>query len=348
MNTKVIILLLIVSIAFIVYTNYKRIEIESKVDELEIEQDKNIEKRINEHFSNLPKISFTTNTSFYQKTNYLTSMNQINKKSRNFESHQHSLEMCTQAFQSITNIEKSNTRKLVFSLLEKTSIKSPKYNKYLQYWIPKIKIAKQQPWLEGGMPHTHQNIIILNPSWFQNPRKSTFIHELTHVDQRLNPKLYPQMYQKWGFIHYPKGIHTIKGLENKVVLSRHNPDGLDLNWIWQTPNNTYYWITAEFIRGDQVTLTDVNYLAYQLERDVSNNFYYLNKLPIPLKQWKVFKDYFQISNNHYHPNEIAAQYSEFYLEEKLGDTNIINNSSKDCQGYKIYKEFMSKILTNYD
>lgn len=344
MNTKIIILLLIVSVIFIIYTNYRKLEIESKILEFEILEDKNIKKRITEHFSNLPKILFTTDTNFYKNNNYLPTMNQINRKSRNFESYQHALHMCLQAFQNISKSEKNNTRKLLFSILEKTSIISPRYNKYLQYWIPKVKIAKQQSWLEGGMPHTHQNIIVLNPSWFNNPRRSTFIHELTHVDQRLKPDIYPKLYQKWRFIHYPKGIHTIKGLENKVILSRHNPDGLDLNWIWKTPNNNYYWFSAEFLRGEQLSLSDVEYLAYQLERDIDGNYFYLNKLPIPLKDWKVFQEYFKINNNHYHPNEIAAQYSEFYLEENL-DKN--NNIKIDCEGYNIYKDFMNIMINNY-
>ena len=49
---------------------------------------------------------------------------------------------------------------------------------------------------------------------------------------------------------------------------------------------------------------------------------------------KLFQNYFQISNN-YHPNEIAAQYAEFYLEEHLGDTGNINKSVKNTPGYQI-------------
>lgn len=347
MNTKLLVSLLLLSIGFIIFTNYRKLEIQTKVSKVEIELDTNIDQRIQENFSNLPEINFTTDSNFYQNTTYLSTMNQVNRKARNFESPNHALQMCVQAYQTIPKSEKNNAQKLVFQLLEKTSIASPNYNKYLKHWLTKIKIAKQKNWLEAGMPHTHLDIVILNPNWFQIPRRSTLVHEMTHVHQRLNPNDYLPLFEKWGFIYYPRGINTIKGLEDKFILSRHNPDGIDLNWIWKTPKNTYYWITAQFIRGDQISLTDVEYLAYQLETDSYGNYFYLNKIPIPLKQWKLFQDYFQIGNNHYHPNEIAAQYAEFYLEEHLGDTGNINKSVKTTPGYQIYTEFMNELITRY-
>lgn len=339
MKTNILLFLLILSVIFVIYTNYKKIEIGAKVEEKEIELGKNIKTRLQEHFSNFPKINFTENTNFYKSTNYLPTMSPINLKARGFESVNHAIQKCVNGFQKISKDDEVKTQQLIFTLLENSSVKSKKFNKYLQYWIPKIKIAKQKNWLESGMPHTHTNIIILNPSWFINPRKSTFIHELTHVHQRLKPDDFKDLFKNWGFIYYSKGIHTIKGLEDKPIISRHNPDGLDLNWIWKTPNLNYYWISAQFIRSDNITLTDVEYIAYQLEHDGNGNYFYLNKIPIQIKTWNEFQRYFKINNNHYHPNEIAAQYAEYYQDDQLSNTE-----SNYGKGYQIYFNHMNNLL----
>ena len=83
MNTKLLVSLLLLSVGFIIFTNYKKLELQSKVSNAEIELDTNIEQRIQENFSNLPEISFTTDSSFYQNTTYLSTMNQVNRKARN-------------------------------------------------------------------------------------------------------------------------------------------------------------------------------------------------------------------------------------------------------------------------
>ena len=71
-----------------------------------------------------------------------------------------------------------------------------------------------------------------------------------------------------GFFYYQKGIFTIKGLEDKFLLSRHNPDGMDLNWVWKTPKGELFWISAgEYIKANHLTLLDVEYLGYSLEKD---------------------------------------------------------------------------------
>ena len=66
MNTLLLSLLFFIAIGFIVITNYRKLELESKVEEIEIKLDTNIENRIQENFSNLPKLNFTTDSNFYK------------------------------------------------------------------------------------------------------------------------------------------------------------------------------------------------------------------------------------------------------------------------------------------
>lgn len=339
LDIKYLILLLVISLIFIIYTNYQCVKIGSKIETLQIELDQNIEGRMLEGFANLPEITFTDDTSFFASEDYLPKMNQVNLKARKLDNHSHALSKYRNSFQKIPDAQKKDTQKFIFQLMEKTSLKCPNMNKYLQYWMPKIKIAKQQPWLEAGMPHTHNTTIVLNPGWFDSPRQHTFIHELTHVHQRQKPQDFEELYRKWGFFYYQKGIFTIKGLEDKFLLSRHNPDGMDLNWVWKTPKGELFWISAEYIKADHLTLLDVEYLGYSLEKDPEGNCYYLNKTPISLSKHQEFRNYFQIHNNHYHPNEISANYSEKYLEDKLkgGDKQL------NCKGYQIYYQHMEQL-----
>ena len=71
-------------------------------------------------------------------------MNQVNRKVETLN-HLIMLYKCVlKIYQTIPKSEKDKTQKLVFQLLEKTSIASPNYNKYLKYWISKIKIVNKR------------------------------------------------------------------------------------------------------------------------------------------------------------------------------------------------------------
>lgn len=335
------ILLLVVAIVFIIYTNYRCLDISAKIENLQIELDQNVEGRMLEGFANLPEIVFTSDTSFFEKEDYLSKMSQVNLKARKIDSYSQAVRKYKNAFQVIPSDEKSTVQKFIFQLMEKTSVKCPSMNKYLQLWMPKIKISKHQPWLEGGMPHTHNTTIVFNTNWFTSPRQNTFIHELTHIHQRQKPNDFEPLFRSWGFFYYKKGIFTIKGLEDKYLLSRHNPDGMDLNWVWKTPKGELFWISAEFIKVDHLDLSDVEYLGYSLQQDQDGNCYYLNKNPVRLSKHKEFNNYFQITNNHYHPNEISANYAEYFLQDKLnGDSRHLT-----CLGYQKYFQYMEQFLS---
>ena len=57
LDIKYLILLLVISLIFIIYTNYQCVKIGSKIETLQIELDQNIEGRMLEGFANLPEIT---------------------------------------------------------------------------------------------------------------------------------------------------------------------------------------------------------------------------------------------------------------------------------------------------
>ena len=219
---------------------------------------------------------------------------------------------------------------------------------------------KSKEFIEKGYPHTHKNIILLPKSWFIelvvkynlnletsafNNQGITLIHELVHIHQRTAPDNYLKLYHIWGFKR-PKYIHNINEILNN---SRHNPDGNNLKWVWENNNNHYFMSAVYTDTEDEPELTKVNYKIYKLKQledniyqnidqdHIYNNFNFnQNKL---LDTNRDFQKYFGISNNHYHPNEIVAQYMEFAFYDVINQTQTIKT-----KGYQIFKNNLKKLI----
>lgn len=215
---------------------------------------------------------------------------------------------------------------------------------YFDYWLSRIMIAKASPWLESGMPHTHDKIIVLDPSWFSSFRLSTFIHELSHVHQRKYPEDWYKLLSQWGFMHYDFNLEGANGLEDVLIRNRTNPDGLDIHWVWQSPSsNKFYWIGAVFQSISPSSLTSgIEYNAYPLIQDNSGKFVYLHSSShIPLKSFSDFQNYFGINQNNYHPNEIISQYMEYYLEDVK---NKNDERMKSIPAYGIFYPYLENVI----
>lgn len=213
---------------------------------------------------------------------------------------------------------------------------------YLDYWLSKIMIAKASNWLEEGMPHTHNKVIILNPKNFISFSLNTFIHELSHIHQRKYPDDWYKLLSEWGFIHYDFNLEDSSGLENILIRNRTNPDGLDIHWIWKSPNNKYYWIGAIYQNINPNSLTNnIEYNAYQLTMNNGKFIYLSNNTPISLNNFKDYQDYFNINKNNYHPNEIISQYMEFYLEDIKNKNEL---RKKNIPAYNIFYNYLENII----
>jgi hypothetical protein len=224
-------------------------------------------------------------------------------------------------------------------MLNVKSIKDikPEIYHYLKYWCQRFKLAKGATWLEGGMPHTHEDVIILPAKYFTPSgfSFSTFLHEVTHIHQRKYPQDWDELIWQWGFLHYNFLDAPASGLENILVRNRTNPDGLDINYLWRDPKSSkYYWIGAVFPTITPSSLTnDMQYIACEMIGDSSNVYRYTG-ITVNLSQFGGFLDYFGLRNNHYHPNEIIAEYMSKYL---VGD-ELTN------KGYDLFKTFMKVFI----
>jgi len=353
------------------YKNYENLQEEILENEIKLfsKEQKYLKENLKNHttYLKIKQINFADSTYskiLFTNSSYLNSMNKINLYARNFENiNDAKIKYINNSLVDITDDEKEAFLWLIEKSLEKLKNNTIIYN-FVKYYVlddenknkNKIIIAKGANWLEYNMPHTHNNVIIFTSNWFNDivtkHKKDlvssvllnecmTFIHELIHIHQRQQMEKYEELYSKWGFKN-AKYIHNIK---EYIYMNRLNPDGRKLDWIWNI-NNKYYLIGALFDSEKPNSLLSVSYKLKELNKTDNNIFNYAsnnmnNNSDISLSSSDLFMDYFGITNNHYHPNEITAQYMEYYFSDILGDTSLDN----EYEGYNIFKRNIKKILS---
>jgi hypothetical protein len=342
-----IIFFFLLAVALYLYTQYIRLNKQSQQEKIEAFESlasmTPAEKLASQHDITIKFLS-PSQAATQMKSNakeYIARMNQPNLAARGVQTQQELLLAYTQAFQNITSIEQSIIQDFVLELLSQIQYKYPAYYRYLTKWLQTISLAKAQASLEGGMPHTVGNTVIMDADWFSHPREATLLHEITHVHQRAVPFEFEDLYTKWGYQSTP--MQSIQGMAPVLQLNRNNPDGMSPDWLWRASDGFYWWIGAVFSNATPTTLGDVSQIALKMEKDGDGNFYYLKQTPTLLSQVATFMNYFGGSSpNNYHPNEIAAKFAEWYLEDMLGMPN-----KKECSGYCAYKDHMKQLLETY-
>lgn len=202
-----------------------------------------------------------------------------------------------------------------------------------------IKIAKTFD-IESNFPHTHQDMIFFNESYFkklENYRKgnlkslsseaSTLIHEITHLKQRDQPQKYDSLYREWGFQPISYQYLNCNFPHHIINRIRLNPDELPHYRFWVWNSKILPLVLYESSKAQSVS--EVVYIGIdwtKIHNKVKITYDYLDR-------FKDFGNFFGISNNHYHPLEIHAEYQALqYLE-------ILNKyESKKTKGYNIYKK----------
>ena len=349
-----IILLFIISIILYLITNYYRLKKELEVEEIEqfeIESELTIpEKLLKYHDITINYLDSEDASNLIKKDgDYLKGMNQANLSARDCNSLDELYTKYKSAFDDITSNEKDTINKFILKLMSELKKCDNSYYNYVKKMINTITIAKAKHWLESGMPHTLDNTIVMDANWFINPRKTTFIHEITHIHQRQSPLDFEDLYPLLGYYYNPVDI---KGLESVYPLNRNNPDGMDKYWLWKSnTSNTYWWIGSIFKTAIPASLTDVTMIALKLEK-TDNMFYYLKQNPIQLSKFKEFNDFFGDNQNNYHPNEMTAKFAEWYLMQilnsnKRNDINNITHTYNNYEGYKIYKKYFDNMINVY-
>jgi hypothetical protein len=351
MNWYIIIFFLL-ALALYLYTHYIRLDKQSQQEKIEAFQSlaslTPTEKLASQHDITLTFLAASQAAKQMQSIarQYIALMNQPNLAARGVQTQQELLVKYATAFQDITPTEQKRITEFILELLSKVQYKYPAYYRYLVKWIPRISLVKAQASLEGGMPHTLGNLVIMDSDWFSNPRGTTFLHEITHVHQRNVPFEFEDLYTQWGYHATP--MNQVRGMEGVLQLNRNNPDGMSPDWLWQEPSagNKYWWIGAVFSSATPTSLGDISLIAVKMERDAEGNFYYLKQQPTPLNTLSPFLQYFGGSSpNNYHPNEMAAKFAEWYLEDALGMPQ--HDISEKQAGYQVYKNYFNKLLETY-
>lgn len=342
---------------YIVDYEYKNKKRNEKIEAFENEQNRTSKEKLKfQHNITINYLDIDKAKQLVNKTSdYLQGMNQANLSARNCLNSNDLYEKYKNGFDTITPKEKDTIDTFLLNLLNDINKFNTQYYKYVSKWLNEISIAKAQSWLEAGMPHTLEKTIVMDANWFVNPRKTTLLHELTHIHQRQIEFDFEDLYKELGYYYYPE---YIKGMDAIYPLNRNNPDGLSPYWLWKMPkvknsnsysnsNNdsqNYWWIGAIFKTITPKSLTDINLVALKLDKDSSNNFYYLKQYPTMLNTFKSFNTFFGDNPNNYHPNEMTAKFAEYYL------LDILNDKSRDFdnyEGYKIYKNYFENMINKY-
>lgn len=274
--------------------------------------------------------------------NYLTGFNQPNIQARGFDTKAELERTYKTMIIPITSSEQTHISSTLSNIL--SQIPETKLEK-VSSWIGQASIAKGAKWLESGMPHTHGNTMIMNTGWISNPTCTTYFHELFHIIQRNNPSIFEILYtQSWHFKKVAGGAKSILGLESQILLSRMNPDANDFCWVWlDNTTGKYYWFNAVFTQSAPSSLLAVQYLAYPLtQQQDGRTFRYLGSQPIELKSLISFVNMFGIGYNHYHPNEIASQYAEYYFVE---NSSQIQQEIKNKPAYIAFTNWLDNLVT---
>ena len=352
MNWYILIFFLLAVVLYL-YTRYLRLQKESSQEKIETFQTQAAitptEKLASHHGITLSFLPASHAARQMQSAaqEYIARMNQPNLAARGVQSQQELMAAYTQAFQDITPTEQSTIQKFLLDLLSRIQTKYPAYYRYLTKWLKKISLAKSRASLEGGMPHTLGSIVVMDADWFAKPRATTLLHEITHIHQRDVPFEFEDLYAGWGYL--PTPMNAIQGMMPVLTLNRNNPDGISPDWLWQEPSGMKtWWIGAVFPSATPSTLGDVSQIALKMERDAQGNFYYLKQAPTPLDTLAPFMTYFGGSSpNNYHPNEMAAKFAEWYLEDALGIPGRDKQDTRQCAGYREYKGHFNRLLETY-
>jgi len=345
-----IIIFFLLAIALYLWTHYIKLKNNLKQEKIEAFQSATrmtpIEKLHSIHGISLIFLSAHTASQQMQSQarEYIALMNQPNLLARGAQTQKELLSAYTQSFLDITTEEQHRVIEFILELLSKVQYKYPAYYRYLCKWLSHISLAKATSSLEGGMPHTIGNIIIMDKEWFSKPRITTLLHEITHIHQRQVPFEFEDIYSLWGYVSIP--MNEVRGMEPVVQLNRNNPDGTSPNWLWKEPGSgKYWWIGAVFNNAIPQNMGDISLIAIKIEQDAQGNFYYLKQQPLLLNNLTSFINYFGGMNpNNYHPNEMTAKFAEWYIEEILGIPHRVNNLSS---GYLVFKNNFNKLLETY-
>jgi len=231
---------------------------------------------------------------------------------------------------NLINIYNSDKQKIL-SLINKT--KQTIDSKYY-FLFDNILFLKWKNHIDNGYPQTNKNIVCLSENFINNINVNDFknfkyygsvlIHELIHIWQKKNPKIFEKLYELWNF----KKLNNLINDNKLKSIKRFNPDGISDYWIL---NGNKKILLASIYTDKSVDIGDVDYIGYYIENNKINysKFDHLANI-------KEYTDIFgNINGNHYDLHELSASLLTKYIFKY--DTTIIDKNSK---AYKNISEWI--------
>jgi len=225
------------------------------------------------------------------------------------------------------------------------------------------RFIKVKDHIEGGLPHTRGNAIVLSESLLKSMSLSAqkqrwelglihlLIHEQVHVIQRARSKEFAGLYEQWGF----RKANSISGAE--VWLAIHqivNPDGVDVLWVWQAPGSARVIWPRVILAGESAKPSmpkDFRMVGIELVPAANGYLVQTDKKGEPrlrnLVDEPAYVDAFAGVTSLYHPNEIAADYlADLALWDCLLDKNKASagRMAEMDERYKPIRKWAQQIL----
>jgi hypothetical protein len=296
--------------------------------------DPNIEKFGIEYSVSYPDTEEIKNKLTVNKNSYFSFFKLLDAQARNIKlSFKDFQEKYNSSILEISETEKNNFNRFYQDIVNMIPLK----NRHTLL-IPNLKIAKFYG-IENNYPHTHNDIIFFNKSVFEKDLANyqslennknllslakILIHEINHVKLRENPVMYDTLFNQWGFNSISPQYLNQKLPNNIVSRIRINPDELpDYRfWVWRNSSIPL----AIYSSSDVTSIKDTIYIS--VDWNNTKNYTYLDNNTD-------FIDYFQIHVNHYHPNEILAEYHSIYFMELT--KQLTNTDITKTEAYKLFK-----------
>lgn len=159
------------------------------------------------------------------------------------------------------------------------------------------KIVKINSGFDWDYPQTRADVVFIPEYFFQTPNVKTLVHEKMHLYQREYPKLFENLYNRWGFKKIKlndseKEQINSRGLYSKTI---NNPDTTDGGtWVFRK-NKDEYLLPVYAIKSNGKPTT----LGFIMDANNRNNSMYF------VGDISDFSNFFG-ANQIDHPNEIFA------------------------------------------
>jgi hypothetical protein len=189
------------------------------------------------------------------------------------------------------------------------------------------KLVKLSHKIEWGYPFTIGDTIILpnddinfvtNSEEIQQEFINTLIHEQIHVFQKANLEIFDNFYvNNWNWI--PNQRINIRSADKERIV--HNPDGMDIRWIWKCPDTDEYVFQSLYLQPTvkkensfKDKIIERRWILLEAETYGKRTLYDLQSV---VEDIPCFQKYLPGKNHMYHPHEMFAYLASGYLSNNL-------------------------------